>query len=82
MAKISKKAEKGRVIRNSPVREPGKVGAGTEQTDEHGPGAGSSIGRRSRVRPLKRLKVCAESGKLPHQSADWFAMTFFLLLHT
>jgi len=39
-----------------PVREPGKVGAGTEEAGEHGPGAGTSIGRRSRVRPLLRFE--------------------------
>ena len=30
---------------------------GTEDTGEHGLGAGLSIGRQSRVRPLKRLRV-------------------------
>ena len=37
-----------------PVREPCLVGMGTGKEAEHGPGAGVSIGRHSRVRPLKR----------------------------
>ena len=37
-----------------PVREPCLVGMGTVKEVEHGPGAGLSISRQSRVRPLKR----------------------------
>ena len=37
-----------------PVREPCLVEMGTGKEAEHGPGAGVSIGRHSRVRPLKR----------------------------
>ena len=33
---------------------------GTGKAAEHGLGAGLSIGRESRVRPLKRFKVCAD----------------------
>ena len=36
--------------------EPGLVRAGTADAAEHGLGAGASIGRRSRVRPLERLE--------------------------
>ena len=36
------------------VREPSKVRVGTEEAAEHGLGAGLSIGRQLRVRPLQR----------------------------
>ena len=45
---------KGRVSFSGTVREPCLVGMGTETEAEHGPGAGVSIGRHARVRPLKR----------------------------
>ena len=39
---------------SEPVREPRKVRGGTIKAAEHGLGAGFSIGREPRVRPLKR----------------------------
>ena len=47
---------KGRVSSIEPVREPCLVGMGTGKAVEHGPGAGVSIGRHARVRPLERSK--------------------------
>ena len=46
----------GRVSIKEPVREPCLVGMGTGKAAEHGPGAGVSIGRHARVRPLKRFE--------------------------
>ena len=46
----------GRVSISESVREPCLVGMGTETEAEHGPGAGVSIGRHARVRPLTRLE--------------------------
>ena len=40
-----------------PAREPRLVRRGTGKTAEHGLGAGALIGKRSRVRPLKRLEA-------------------------
>ena len=60
---------------SEPVREPRKVGGGTVKAAEHGLGAGLSIGRQPRVIPLQMFEVCAESRRLPRQSADWRAMT-------
>ena len=60
MAMICKMAVKGRVVRYCPVSEPGLVRAGTEKADEHGPGAGASTGRGSRVRPLLRFMRCVQ----------------------
>ena len=47
----------GRVSFAQPVREPCLVEMGTETEAEHGPGAGVSIGRHARVRPLKRFEA-------------------------
>ena len=52
---------------------------GTAKAAEHGLGAGLSIGRQPRVIPLQMFEVRAESRRLPRQSADWLAMTFFFL---
>ena len=55
---------------------------GTGKAAEHGLGAGLSIGREPRVIPLQMFEVFCivqkENG-LPHQSADWFAMTYVVL---
>ena len=53
---INKGSEK-KSIRQVTVREPWLVETGTEETGEDGLGAGSPIGRWSRVRPLTRLGV-------------------------
>ena len=50
---------------------------GTVKEAEHGPGAGLSTGRQSRVRPLKRLEMCTMFRRLPRQCVHWLAMTFF-----
>ena len=47
---------KGRVSFLGSVREPRLVRRGTETEAEHGPRAGVSIGRPSRVRPLERFE--------------------------
>ena len=51
------------------------MGTGTWEEAEHGLGAGRSTGRPLRVRPLLRVEVLYICRRLPHQSADWFAMT-------
>ena len=46
-----------RVRSPATVREPRQVRGGTEEAAEHGLGAGMSIGRHFRVRPLKRFEA-------------------------
>ena len=57
MAKIWLKSDEKKSTFTEPVREPCQVRVGTEKDAEHGLGAGPSIGRRSRVRPLKRVEA-------------------------
>ena len=61
-----------------PVREPRKVGGGTEKNAEHGLGAGLSIGRQLRLRCVISVLRCVHRiGGLPRQCAHWLAMTSF-----
>ena len=53
----SRKSCEEESTRKEPFREPRLVERGTEEAAEHGLGAGMSIGRLPRVRPLKRFEA-------------------------
>ena len=70
-----------------PVREPRKVGGGTGKEAEHGLGAGLSIGRESRERPLTRFEAnilsllgCrAACGDVRFCESRWYRVGFVAL---
>ena len=64
---IGKGSEK-KSTRRKTVREPCLVEMGTQETGEHGLGAGLSTGRQSRVRPLKRFEA---NTVIANQCAHW-----------
>ena len=57
MTGIMEKSGEEKSTHSYPVREPWKVRVGTAKRAEHGLGAGPSIGRRLRVRPLSRVEA-------------------------